>query len=430
MKPVVVALLLVAVVSGALHAGGTSVARALLASLNDPAIKAQNDNALILKKDSYRGIPMLDNMEFRLRNESFDMNATRYTLRLQPRGFGETRAANGYVAIFFKSNQRKEQLVKNKALRDRYIQILDHMEQREVEEITKELIVVYEDRIKVMEKRKGDVDAFDFNDLIEGEDRNTQTHTELFELKRMTFGARASIAASLHDSLFGDFDTSGFVDVDSVIAAVENHQFSFDTNNVSLDYFRLRLQMVGARYDLEKAEGRKYISFVGFSYDNGRMLDEMVRRSEDKRYNLASSYALELGLTIPDLTLARHDLARRKADYLTEKEDFEKLKLELTTQVEKDQQDLLSFIAQYRFLKARENEVDATSSLKKYLQMSGVDPLVLLSIKESIVKNHIEIAKLKYSILRNYIQVIDMAGELSRPPLKNFLSRNNEIIQP
>jgi hypothetical protein len=432
MKIALTALIGVAVIVGSARADGLSIKKTLLTSFDDPNIKELEENTGFLKKGSYGGIPLIEDIEFRLRNEAFIINRMRYNLRIQPRGFGETRAANRYNKSFSLSYERKALLARNQALRDRYIQILDQMEQQAVEEQYKELIMVYEDMIKVMEKKKFDVAEFDLNDLIDGEDKNTKIHNQIYELKRVYFNSRYSIENSLHDTVNKKFDTTGFVNVDSVIALIERNNFSFDTNNVYLEYYRLQHEVAKARYDLEKAERRQYISLLSASYDNGEMLDQIAKRDEPKPkdYNLNYSYLIEIGVKIPDLTMARHDLARRKADYLSEKEDYEKVKLELISQMKKDKEDLLSFIAQYRFLKARENEVDANSSLKKYLQMTGVDPLILLAIKESIVKNHVEIAKLKFSILRNYIQVIDVAGELSKPPLRNFLSQKQEIMQP
>jgi hypothetical protein len=123
------------------------------------------------------------------------------------------------------------------------------------------------------------------------------------------------------------------------------------------------------------------------------------------------------------LTDAQHDIIRRKIALVSAKDEYDQLKRELKDQIDKDLKDLKSFIAQYRYLKAREQEVDAKSSLKKYLQLSGVNPTILLSIQESILKNQINRSKTEFSIYRNYIQVIDVTGELSKWPLKNFLLR-------
>jgi hypothetical protein len=87
-------------------------------------------------------------------------------------------------------------------------------------------------------------------------------------------------------------------------------------------------------------------------------------------------------------------------------------------------------VEQYRYLKARENEVDAQASLKKYLQMSGVDPLSLLDIKAAELRNRIKIQEVKYGILRNWIRVLDASGRLSREPLRNWLAADGSGVAP
>jgi len=153
-----------------------------------------------------------------------------------------------------------------------------------------------------------------------------------------------------------------------------------------------------------------------------------MRRDEGKDYNLNKAYIVEIGLQIPDFALSRSQTNQRKADFLSEKENYEELKRSLTDQIKKDIADIRSLIDHYRFLKARENEVDATSSLKKYVEMGGVDPLVLLLTKESIIKNRIALAKVRFNVMQNYIQVLDVAGQLSRRPLINYLSAHNEAL--
>jgi hypothetical protein len=186
---------------------------------------------------------------------------------------------------------------------------------------------------------------------------------------------------------------------------------------------RLDLDLEQKKYELERAESRQYISYLGFGYDNDEMISQIEKRNKDKEHDLNSAYSIQLGIRIPYLTDAQHDIIRRKIALVSAKDEYDQLKRELKDQIDKDLKDLKSFIAQYRYLKAREQEVDAKSSLKKYLQLSGVNPTILLSIQESILKNQINRSKTEFSIYRNYIQVIDVTGELSKWPLKNFLLR-------
>ena len=85
---------------------------------------------------------------------------------------------------------------------------------------------------------------------------------------------------------------------------------------------------------------------------------------------------------------------------------------------------------QYRYLRARETQVDAQASLKKYMQMTGVDPLALLTIKAGELKNRIKIEEVRYGILRNWIKVLDASGRLAREPYRNYLAAGSPEASP
>jgi hypothetical protein len=414
----------------ALFAGDVPIKRFLLSTKDDYKVKTQEQRSAFLLKGAYPGIPFIDDIELRVRNEAFDSGQMRYTVRVDPRGVGETFAANRYYKSIAENSKSKFLMIKNSAIKDRYLLAIDFLEQVELQRMLSELSVIYSDKIKVLENKSYGAN-FDLTLLITAEDENTKIRTQIYNAGKTIKVLRGKIAYMIGDSSFENFDTAGIADIDTIIRQVEQGKFNLDTNNADLDYLRRQIQSARFRFELEKAENRRYIKFLGFSYDNGTWLDEYYRRNyTNKSYNLRKAYQLEVAISIPDLTTARHDIVRRKLDFIAEQDNYEALKHELDEKIKKDMEDLHSFIEQYRFLKARESEVNATSSLKKYLQMEGVDPLVLLSIKESIVKNRLDISKLKFNILSNYIQVIDVAGELSRSPLKNFLSSNREIVEP
>ncbi|HLV31820.1 MAG TPA: hypothetical protein VKY57_09650, partial [Chitinispirillaceae bacterium] len=146
-------------------------------------------------------------------------------------------------------------------------------------------------------------------------------------------------------------------------------------------------------------------------------------------YSYKKAFAIELSFQIPNLTNSAADYNRRKASFLSEIEKYNKTKEGLEAKVRKDLADLNQLIAQYRYLKARETEVDAEASLKKYLQIEGIDPLVLLDVKEKVLKNKIQRAQIKYGMIRNYMYVLDNAGILSDMPIRNYLSEENEVVE-
>ena len=210
--------------------------------------------------------------------------------------------------------------------------------------------------------------------------------------------------------------------MDSIVAEVDKGAFVLDTGHVYLQYLKQNLALAESRYRMEKAQGRQYFSFLEFSYDVGERLNEMQRRDDGKNYDLARAYGLEVGFRLPNLTDGKQDLNRFKEDLLSEKEDYAQRRRELEDIMRKDLLDIRSLVIQHRYLTARESQVDAESSLKKYLQMAGVDPLALLAIKAGNLKNRSKLEEVRYGIIQNWIKVLDAAGRLSSEPLRNYLA--------
>jgi hypothetical protein len=414
-------------ISATLTAGQPSFKYLLLSARNDPVVFSQDNKDAVVTK-TFIGIPGIENIEFRVRNTGFDQNNFRYSLRLQPRGVLETRAAGRYNSSLITNKKMKRNLLLNVAIYNRYITFIDLLEWKALLELYHELIALYDDRIKVLEESAYS-EKFELEKLVKAEDDRSDEKVFSLEIEKNISVLEQRITYYLGDSSFIAFDTSGLVSIETIIRRIETGTFSLDTNNAYLDFYRTEIELARKRFDLEKAETRRYVDLISFNYDNGEMYDELMRKYDLKDYNLKKSFSIELGFRIPNLTLAAHELNSRRADLLKESEKYEKVKDELSEKVRKDLADLRQLIAQYRYLKERSSQVDVEASLKKFVQIDGIDPLVVLEIKEDILKNRISSTSIKYGIMRNYIYVIDNAGLLSQTPIRNYLSENMEIVE-
>jgi hypothetical protein len=407
-------------------AAETPIADFLKTAKSDGVLKARRPDGEF-EFSHYSGVPFIRDLELRVRNDRFNIAGQRYTLRLEPRGFGEGRASDRFDDAQVKRSGQRNRLLLNRALVDRYFLVIDLLMKTEMKRLNADMISVSVDKIKVLESRKTAAD-FDFNDLIEAEMELTKFKTADIDLGKEIRVSEHRIGSDLGGAPFTGFDTTGMVSLDAIIAQVEKGDLAVDTGHVYLEYLKLGLTLAENRYQMEKAEGRQYLSSLSFSYDVGRRSDEADRRLAGKDYDLARAYILEAGFRIPDLTGGSRELNRRKEELLSEKENYEQNKRELREAMEKDIEDIRFLVAQYRYLTARESEVDAQASLKKYLQLTGVDPLVLLSIKGGQLKNAYKIQEVKYGIILNYVKVMDATGSLGRAPLRNFLSAGNEVM--
>ena len=406
----------------------------ILTALKDGDLKDQKDIIDYLEGSS-ANMPIIDDIEVRIRNEAFKFDRQRYSLRVEPRGLGETRASKEYYKATIKYQKQKKDVVEHELLTDRYTFIIELLNYQAIYRLHKDLITLYEDRIKVLQTQMEDT-KIDLSDIIKAEDKLSRFKFENLERERRIKKMEEKIAKYLKEEGLTTFDTTGFIDVENIGKEVDTVTYTIDKNNVYLEYDHRDFQLAKSRYNLETAEGRRYINFFQFSYDHDNMMDEWEIKEDNETlpdylkqdYNLNRAYIMEVGLRIPFFNIDRHDIHRRKMNYLKAKEDWKDLERTLERRLEKDVEDIRLLVSQYNFLKARRDDVQAESSLKKYLEMDGVDPLILLSIRESIIENDIELEKIKFDIFRNYIRLLDTSGKISEKPLVNYLSMNREII--
>jgi hypothetical protein len=305
---------------------------------------------------------------------------------------------------------------------------IDILERKSLATSYKELILVYEDRIKVMEQLQNSTD-FDLTDLIKAEKELAKLISEKIEEEQEVQTANKYIAFTCGDSLGGDIDTAGLISVTAIKKSLENINAEFNKDkNIYLKDLKSEFDCSENRYKLAKAKDSKLINFLEFSYDFGSLNEEYVQREKLKKYNLNNAYIFEVGLNIPGFSSDDDALMRYKMDYSFKKSEYESLQKEMAAKIKKDLSDINAYIERYELIGARETEADAEASLKKYMQLSGVDPLVLLSIQESLIKNRFEKEKVYFSILRNFIYVMDVTGKLTEKPIRNFLSAQDELL--
>lgn len=407
----------------------------LLSVQEDSSLAIQNEINSFLERSSPT-IPIIDDIEFRIRNQAYRFDAQRYSLRLSPRGLGESIANKNVRNADVSYNKQRKKVLTSKLLFNRYYLIIELLYHQTIINYYKDLTVLYEDKISVLKKLVSSLD-FDLNDIVSAENKLTKTRLDIinFEkniaLLKKGFLPLMGIQICFNPAYdtFNTFDTTGLVTVEYIQEFIQQSKFVIDSENVFLKNDLLEFQLAENRYKLEIAESKRFISFFEFAYDHGERMDELARKNDGKDYDLNRAFIMDIGFRIPYFNTDRNDINRRKLAYLSGREDFVELKRELDYRINKDSDDITNLVSQYTYLKARKNDVNAESSLKRYLETEGVDPLALLSLKESIINNDINMEEIKFNILRNYIRILEVTGKLSQEPYRNYLSLNQEVLK-
>lgn len=395
-------------------------ANAKTASISKFVAQSVDDRSIVDMKSRMKdvasvrtGLPLVDDIEFRIRNQGFVLDAQRYTLRIKPQGFGETHAGKEYFSDQITRNSQKVAVKLNAVVKNRFDLVLELSEQQRLLQIYSDLVQLQEDRITVLRYHQSDMN-FKLSTLIEAEHELSKLQCKRIDTDKSIRVLQRNVRVLGNDDSITGFDLNGFFPIDSIIGLVENTEYALDTNNVYLNFYRSEFNLAKSRYALERSENRKIISYIEFSYDNDEMIDQIARRDDGKQYDMKEAYMLGVGFSIPDFTASRYDIMRKKSALLSAADKYQELKRELELKLEKDIDDMRSYISQYRYLKARETEADAEASLKKYLIIDNVDPLDLLFVKESILKNAEKIEAVQFGLIRNYIKVLDLNGTLTQ----------------
>ncbi len=410
------------------YSQAVAIKKVLATAQTEHSVSMQKDQAGMMKS-AYSGLPLIRDLEFRVRNDEFIDEYVRYNLRITPKGFGEDRALRKLFKAEKQLVDQEVQLRIHNALMLRYAAIIEFLANQRMNQLYTEMILVLEDRIKVLEKNKFATD-FDLQNIIDAENNLTKVKDQNIQSAKDQMNYMWQIRQFLSDTGFIGFDTAGLVQVETISERVKTASIGTDTDNVYLNNYRLKFLVSEGKYNAEKAQDRRYLSLLSFTYDYGAFIDENGKRLRGRPYDQNAQYSLEFGFRLPFLSADGRDVALRRSQFLADRTEYDLAKQELVYKTERDIKDVGALITHYRYLLARQNEVNAEGSLQKYLKMSGVDPLMLLSIKEGLVQNGLRIEKTRFDILRNYLQVLDETGQLSRMPLVNYLSASKEAVAP
>jgi hypothetical protein len=344
-----------------------------------------------------------------------DFHKPLYVVRFTPNGWGEARQGKRMYRLSLKYNSAEYDLLLNNAMKQRYRLVLDHLYRKKLLVFYRQLAVIYADRINVLEKSASGLD-FDFNDLVNSEDDDIRLQLDIINLENDLDAVDDEIRMSLTGRDQIAFDTSDFINPADIRARLKSLDTSLNPDNIHLKSSRLRMGYSEARFKLEKAENRNYLSYF----------EARVDRDEARfREGLSAG----LGIRIPIVNPNRLDINRRRLASMEDKARYENNKRRLAEKIVANLQDLDRLLRQHKILTDKKSGSKAESSLALYSKMDGVNPLILLKLKESTLQIEMSLLKISFRVLEEYINLLDDAGSLIKRPFTNYLSRDKETFK-
>lgn len=384
----------------------------------DRDLKVENHNELLrYMENRTEDTPYLDKVEFRTETEEFDLEKQKYAVRFYPKGIGETRYLKKLSGLVSDAALSESETYYTKALKSRYDTILQYMLLSSYIEYYQKLWVLYDDKINVLRKKcSNDLPSY-INELIRAEDQ--QVDIQLAKIKyEHQYAALLRQVRSLSGKDGGIcIDEKDMVKNAQISLLVSDLKEDDCIQNVYMKNRALKKELSYIKYRVEVSKNQDYLSYFQVAY-----------KSED-RDDPEKAVSLELGVKLPFIHSGCEDLEQKKIKLLKSKLGFEEEKEKYTEKISSASLLLRRLISQRLTLSQRKEHGDAEVSYRAYLNVDGVDPLDLLKIKESILKNEIELVEIDNRIRESYIELLEITGHLSQKPLKNYLSSYLEPIE-
>lgn len=398
----------------------TIVTGSILATATNDAQLESMDEFYHYLDTAPRSTPYLDKIELRTKTDDFDTEKQKFSLRFYPKGWGETAATKLLRKTHHQSQKLAYEERFHKVLKDRYDLVIDYLETRTLVNIEKELLVNLEDQIRVLQALGPGNMAFDIARLIDAQDDRTAHQLKRVELEDRLTGLEHWIRQLTGCGGRFSLRTKGLVTVADIrffVADLSEPIAASSRLHPSLSNRQMRVRLAEEAYHLEVAKNRDLINFFDVSYDL------------EGRDEIDQAVSLEVAVRLPFIHKDRDDILKRRIKWMEAKIDFAEAAQKWSQKIESTHRRIMRYLDQYDVLTARKKTGEATTSYKVYRQMDGVDPLVLLKIRQSILGNDIRIQKMRFSVLRRFVDLLDLSGKLSVRPLVNYLSAKQEGIQ-
>lgn len=392
------------------QAAEITIAGFLATAKEDFSLAPQDEKTDFLQQSS-SNTPLFEKIEFRTESNNFETSRQEYRMRAYPNGWGKTRADRSeYDATLAQSRLRRDVLL-HEALKKRYVLVVRFLHARSALEANRKLLDVYADTYTVMKKHAGTTEV-DLKNLVATRENYDKARLAVLELESILGRCEQEILRYIPQGDSIVFDAASLTEIDQIGPRIPDLLQRPEEEQIYVKEQDAHVDIARSRYEQEKAESSKIISFVGASYDGGRK-------------NARDAVALEMGIMLPFINSNRLAVNRGKLALLDEKQQREELKLWLSEQRALLSREMEGLLEQYKVTTPADHG-DAGALAR--IQTSGADPLVLLRMREHLLKNRLSGITLREKIYLKYIDLLDVTGTLSEKPFKNHLSAAGEHI--
>ena len=399
-----------------------STSNILATAKTQTVIALQERKIDVLNGQSYR-LPFLEKVDFQTETDRFDWQRQEYRVRTSFNGWEEMRSLKEQKAANVVKEQAERNVLFKDVLYDRYALLVEYRYEQTALKMYRQMFNVFADKRDVLQKMAKLSTDFNIEDLIKAEEAAFEFQQKILQsegnihnmgqfLNRIINTADGSATTKFETSsslTAFQLDTADWIPLSIMRRLVADLPQTAEKNPL-LSHQAAKISVVQSEYNLEKAQTKKVIDYA------------QIRNSARNRDALIREWSVGVGIAIPYRGSAKAELNSIAFKRLEEENNLKNLQTNLDLQIFSLQQDLDLIFKEYDFIEKQVNESQTLYALDHYTSIQGSPPIVLLRMKELVLKRQSQLITLEHAAYQKYIKWLDLTGKLSELPLKDYLS--------
>ena len=376
-------------------------------AVDDPRVKSGQELGIAFEKGG--DTPVVKALEFRSETGNFDILEQTYALRLYFRGFGETKRSKELWRNSKDILKAQSKLALSEVVFEKFNSVLTYIKNKKALALLDSLQEILEDKKEVMKKMAAYSEKTTDVDILEIEDKITDIEMKKTDLE------------SEIDSVLLDVQSAGknkvpAFDREKIISVREIKDFidSLDPENADSkaldDLHRQKMLVAQSEIALEEAKERDWLKYVALEFDTGDRNDRPSR-----------GFSIGFAISIPGFKNNQNSILKKRLKSIGDDSDFYAEKRLAEAAVNSDILMLKRKIRQYEIMVEKREKEAESGILAKYSEIEGVNPIIILKLKERMVKQEIKTAELEAEIYAIYIDLCRLTGVFEEESGKNSL---------
>lgn len=357
------------------------------------------------------GLPWVNNLEFRTRNNELLYNRQQYALRLDIENPFKVIQNKKYFEVRRQLGSLRRQRAFKEVITDRYLMLSELISaygllniRRTQDSLGRKLVEVYSE--------KSGSSGFDAGDLI---------------------SARLDVVSGQADLKEAEYEFAVLERKISSDSGVPGAKVTGLSDHISPDLIALLIDSVSQVTDIteiaeksaESALAEQKVKVETSSFTLGwvqGMYAPYQIAEGDKPAGVA------LGVSIPVFRKNKDDQARSKVQLIEEQTELDLMKIQAASGFDERRESLRIKLRHYSEI--REQLKAVRSDQFSYLStVSNYDPVPIMKLEAELLKFRVLLNKIETSILTEWILMLDQADVLIKSPLRNYLSPKITVLE-